>query len=194
MVVETTKDGSKVTVGIISGNTRETPIEPRWQTPYGQGGERGRIAYGPQQQGGGAQTTHYRPPYVSHLDHPAQRRNDLRELGERLSKAILELKNDRVNLKQEFRQELAAMRQEPKTTLKTIDDDEVEEFACLGKEGSTLISKGFPIKNDDPRAFIVVCSVKDMEFYNDLAYLGASVNLMPSCVFERLNLPYLSPT
>ncbi|XP_031131733.1 uncharacterized protein LOC116033117 [Ipomoea triloba] len=66
--------------------------------------------------------------------------------------------------------------------------------ASISKEISALISKGCPIKKGDPEAFVVPCAFKDMEFNNALADLGASINLMPSCVFEKLRLSYLSPT
>ena len=51
---------------------------------------------------------------------------DIREVDERLTKTILELKNDRANLKQEItqeiRQEISSLRQESKATLKTIEN------------------------------------------------------------------------
>ncbi|XP_031116518.1 uncharacterized protein LOC116020177 [Ipomoea triloba] len=253
------------------------------------------------------------------MDHPGQR-SDTRELDERLSKVILELKNDRVLLKQEItqdlRQEIATMRQESKSTKKNIktqvvqmfrmkserqwgalpsktennskervnaisvkkeslgrkdamdwlcegsnpcdvnvkeveettscgflekgdekttswgqvfqatettscgleskkkggitsrdlkakknekrklleNDEEIEEYACVGKEISALISTGCPIKKGDPGAFVVLCAIKDMEFNKALADLRASINLMSTCVFDELKLPYLNPT
>ncbi|XP_031108402.1 uncharacterized protein LOC116012868 [Ipomoea triloba] len=74
------------------------------------------------------------------------------------------------------------------------DDEEIDEFDCVGKEISTLISTGCPIKKGDPGVFVIPCFIKDMEFDNALADLGVSINLMPTSVFNRLNLPYLSPT
>ncbi|XP_031108457.1 uncharacterized protein LOC116012928 [Ipomoea triloba] len=75
-----------------------------------------------------------------------------------------------------------------------FENYDIEDFACLGKVTLALISTGCPIKNGDSRAFVVPCSIKDMEFHKALEDLVASINLMSLSVFERLNLPYLTPT
>ncbi|XP_031095111.1 uncharacterized protein LOC115999397 [Ipomoea triloba] len=300
--------------------------------------EKGRLTYG-QNQGNGGQMTHYKPQYNSQLDYTQQRRDDIRKVDERLTRTIMELKNDRANLKQEItheiRQEISSLRQESKATLKTIEnqisqmfkmiserhygqlpsniennpkervnaieaveerhdgcdpidiicgicnsekgrmkekekttscslsletniedascrismkreegkitscdqikenvsqqckvktskekerarkgtfnafiqkffndkqchklfeDDTCDDYACLSKEITTCMTTGYPIKKGDPGALVVPCSIKDMDFPNALVDLGASINLMPSSLFERLSLPSLKPT
>ncbi|XP_019165306.1 PREDICTED: uncharacterized protein LOC109161359 [Ipomoea nil] len=64
----------------------------------------------------------------------------------------------------------------------------------LGEEAPALIHKGCTKKKGDPGAFVVNCAIKDCGFQNALANLGASINIMPSHVFNRLKFPYISPT
>ncbi|MEQ5253629.1 hypothetical protein, partial [Escherichia coli] len=89
---------------------------------YGQN-DKNRLMYN-QNQGNGNQMTQFRPQYDSQLDFTQQRRDDIREVDERLTRTIMELKNDRANLKQEItqeiRQEISRIRQESMATLKTI--------------------------------------------------------------------------
>ncbi|XP_019178323.1 PREDICTED: uncharacterized protein LOC109173538 [Ipomoea nil] len=74
------------------------------------------------------------------------------------------------------------------------DDEEVVPQVYLRDEASTLIHKGCPKKMGDPRTFVVNCAIKDCDFRNALAELGASINIMPFHVFNRLKFPYISPT
>lgn len=66
--------------------------------------------------------------------------------------------------------------------------------AYLTEECSTILDKGYPRKVGDPEAFVVPCMVKDLDFDNAMADLGASVSIMPSFVYDRLILPPLTPT
>ncbi|XP_019158510.1 PREDICTED: uncharacterized protein LOC109155281 [Ipomoea nil] len=49
-------------------------------------------------------------------------------------------------------------------------------------------------KQDDPGVFFVKCVIGDCVFKDALADLGASVNIMPSHIYEKLNLPCIAPT
>ncbi|XP_071728378.1 uncharacterized protein [Rutidosis leptorrhynchoides] len=51
-----------------------------------------------------------------------------------------------------------------------------------------------PKKLGDPRKFIFPCKFGDSEVFNALADLGASINLMPHSLYERLGLGPLKPT
>ena len=79
--------------------------------------------------------TQHRPQYNSQLDFTQQRRDDIREVDERLTRTIMELKNDRANLKQEItqeiRQEISSLRQESKATLKTIENQISQMFKMM---------------------------------------------------------------
>ncbi|XP_071694963.1 uncharacterized protein [Rutidosis leptorrhynchoides] len=51
-----------------------------------------------------------------------------------------------------------------------------------------------PKKLGDPRNFIFPCKFGESELFNALADLGASINLMPHSLYERLGLGLLKPT
>ncbi|XP_071714757.1 uncharacterized protein [Rutidosis leptorrhynchoides] len=53
-----------------------------------------------------------------------------------------------------------------------------------------MISK----KLKDPKKFVFLCKFGDLEVFNALANLGASINLMPHSVYERLGLGPLKLT
>ncbi|GJX61248.1 reverse transcriptase domain-containing protein [Tanacetum coccineum] len=59
---------------------------------------------------------------------------------------------------------------------------------------STVILKTFPEKLGDPGRFLIPCDFPEMEECLALADLGASINLMPLSVFEKLNLTRLTKT
>ena len=47
---------------------------------------------------------------------------------------------------------------------------------------------------EDPGTPVINCSIFDCEFDHTLCDLGASVNIMPKVIFEKLGYPSLSPT
>ncbi|XP_019164255.1 PREDICTED: uncharacterized protein LOC109160415 [Ipomoea nil] len=105
------------------GQTQGRPQNTQGSRPaYDQDRDRCSITYSPQF--GGSNNALYRSPQVSQSELRHYQPN-IREVDERLSRAILELKNDRVLLKQEitqeFRQDLSAMRQETQTSIKSME-------------------------------------------------------------------------
>nr|GEU53798.1 hypothetical protein [Tanacetum cinerariifolium] len=50
-----------------------------------------------------------------------------------------------------------------------------------------------PSKKLDPRSFILLCSNGRLDFNNALAYLGASINVMPFSMYKRLGIGRLEP-
>jgi hypothetical protein len=62
------------------------------------------------------------------------------------------------------------------------------------KDVETVILNNLPPKLTDPRSFTIPCSLGNIKFKNTLCDLGASVNLMPRSVFERLRIGDLKPT
>ncbi|GJX12947.1 reverse transcriptase domain-containing protein [Tanacetum coccineum] len=57
-----------------------------------------------------------------------------------------------------------------------------------------VILKKFPEKLGDPGRFLIPCDFPEMDECLALADLGASINLMPLFVWEKLNLPDLTKT
>nr|GEW01483.1 DNA-directed DNA polymerase [Tanacetum cinerariifolium] len=57
-----------------------------------------------------------------------------------------------------------------------------------------LLLKKLPEKLGDPRKFLIPCDFLGMDECLALANLGASINLMPLSVWNKLSLPELSPT
>ncbi|GJX27586.1 reverse transcriptase domain-containing protein [Tanacetum coccineum] len=59
---------------------------------------------------------------------------------------------------------------------------------------SEVILKKFPKKLRDPGRFLIPCDFPELDDCLALADLGASINLMPLSVWEKLNLPDLTKT
>ncbi|GJS00039.1 reverse transcriptase domain-containing protein [Tanacetum coccineum] len=59
---------------------------------------------------------------------------------------------------------------------------------------SAVILKTFPEKLRDPGRFLIPCDFTELDECLFLADLGASINLMPLSVWEKLNLPDLTKT
>ncbi|GKD70121.1 hypothetical protein Tco_1324211 [Tanacetum coccineum] len=59
---------------------------------------------------------------------------------------------------------------------------------------SAVILKTFPKKLGDPGRFLIPCDFPELDECLTLADLGASINLMPLSVFEKLNRQGLTKT
>ena len=59
---------------------------------------------------------------------------------------------------------------------------------------SVVIQQKLPAKMKDPGSFTIPCSIGKYEFKKALCDSGASINLMPLSVVQRLNLGELTPT
>ncbi|GJW51634.1 reverse transcriptase domain-containing protein [Tanacetum coccineum] len=66
--------------------------------------------------------------------------------------------------------------------------------AFLSDESSTMIQNKVPAKLGDPRSFLILCNLNKTFSCNDLADLGASINLMPYSLYVKLSLETLKPT
>ncbi|CAH9114087.1 unnamed protein product [Cuscuta epithymum] len=64
----------------------------------------------------------------------------------------------------------------------------------LNEECSAVVLKEMPKKLKDPGKFTIHCSIGCMISNNALADLGASINLMPYSLYEKLALGPLKPT
>ena len=59
---------------------------------------------------------------------------------------------------------------------------------------SIVIQKSLPVKMQDPSSFTIPCTIGKVEFKKALCDSGASINLMPLSVMNRLSLGELTPT
>ena len=59
---------------------------------------------------------------------------------------------------------------------------------------SAVIQRSLLAKMKDPGSFTILCSIGKYEFMKALCDLGASINLMPLSVVQRLSLGELTPT
>nr|GEU46018.1 reverse transcriptase domain-containing protein [Tanacetum cinerariifolium] len=64
----------------------------------------------------------------------------------------------------------------------------------LNENYSAMLLKKLPEKLGDPSKFLIPCDFPGMEVCHALAYLGASINLMPLSIWKKLSLPELTPT
>ncbi|GKD92070.1 reverse transcriptase domain-containing protein [Tanacetum coccineum] len=66
--------------------------------------------------------------------------------------------------------------------------------AFLIDESSAMIQNKDPLKLRDPGSFLIPCNFNKAFSCNDLANLGASINLMPYSLYAKLSLRTLKPT
>ncbi|GJR01989.1 reverse transcriptase domain-containing protein [Tanacetum coccineum] len=64
----------------------------------------------------------------------------------------------------------------------------------LSEECFAIIQKSLPQKEGDPGSFTLPCLIRPLTVKNALADLGASINLMPHSLFQRLGISKLKPT
>nr|GEV10172.1 reverse transcriptase domain-containing protein [Tanacetum cinerariifolium] len=83
-------------------------------------------------------------------------------------------------------------------TIKSLltNKDKLFELARtpLNEHCSAVLLKKLPEKLGDPDKFLIPCDFSGMNECLALADLGASINLMPLSVWNKLSLPELSPT
>ena len=69
-----------------------------------------------------------------------------------------------------------------------------EGIVNLTSTCSTVIQSSLPAKMKDPGSFTIPCSIGNYEFKKALCDSGASINLMPLSMVQRLSLGELAPT
>ncbi|GJX78501.1 integrase, catalytic region, zinc finger, CCHC-type containing protein [Tanacetum coccineum] len=76
------------------------------------------------------------------------------------------------------------------------DKEKLEELAntLINAECYAILLNKVPEKLGDPRKFLIPCILQDLEVCNSLADSGASINLMPFLMYEKLGIGYLKPT
>nr|GEX27418.1 reverse transcriptase domain-containing protein [Tanacetum cinerariifolium] len=83
----------------------------------------------------------------------------------------------------------------PTIKILLTNKDKFSELARtpLNEHCSAVLLKKFPEKLGDPGKFLIPCDFPGMAECLALADLGASINLTPLSVWNKLSLPYLSP-
>ena len=59
---------------------------------------------------------------------------------------------------------------------------------------NAMIQKTLPEKRQDPSSFTIPCKIGDADIRKSLCDYGASINLMPLSIAQRLSLGELTPT
>ncbi|GJX31416.1 reverse transcriptase domain-containing protein [Tanacetum coccineum] len=72
--------------------------------------------------------------------------------------------------------------------------EKVASSVKLSEVCFAIIQRSLPQKEGDPGSFTLPCLIGPLAIKNALAYLGASINLMPHSVFRRLRISKLKPT
>nr|GEU76264.1 reverse transcriptase domain-containing protein [Tanacetum cinerariifolium] len=83
------------------------------------------------------------------------------------------------------------------STIKSLltNKDKLFEFAKvpLNENFSAMLLKKLPKRFGDPDKFLIPCDFPGMDVCHALADLGASINLMPLCIWKSFPYPNLSP-
>ncbi|GJW33393.1 reverse transcriptase domain-containing protein [Tanacetum coccineum] len=76
------------------------------------------------------------------------------------------------------------------------DKEKLEELANtpINVECSAILLNKVPEKLEDPGKLLIPCILQNLEVYNSLANSGASINLMPRSIYEKLGIGPLKPT
>ena len=83
-----------------------------------------------------------------------------------------------------FLKELYTQKREPRTTKRVM----------LSKNVSAILLNELPQKMKDPGAPFISCVIGNITFDRALLDLGASVNLLPTSVYEKFGIGELKPT
>ncbi|XP_021718615.1 uncharacterized protein LOC110686334 [Chenopodium quinoa] len=72
--------------------------------------------------------------------------------------------------------------------------DQHEDKEVVNEKGYTVLCDSLPPKLHDPDSFTIPCTINENFFDKVLCDLGASVNLMPYSLYEKLGLQKLKPS
>ena len=133
------------------------------------------------------------PPYVPKIPFPQrfrQKKND-----EKLSKFLDMLKNLHINIP--FVETLKLVSKYAKfmkeILVRKMKFGETERVELTEKYGA-IIQHRLPPKRKDSGNFTITCIIENIHFDRCLCDLGASINLMPLSIFQKLRLGAYEPT
>ncbi|GKA80642.1 reverse transcriptase domain-containing protein [Tanacetum coccineum] len=84
--------------------------------------------------------------------------------------------------------------QQSSTLLRNKEKLEEIAITTVNAECSAIILNKVPKKLEDPRKFLIPCSLQELDRTNALADSGASINLLPYSIYKQLGLGALKPT
>ncbi|GJR21442.1 putative ribonuclease H-like domain-containing protein [Tanacetum coccineum] len=67
-------------------------------------------------------------------------------------------------------------------------------ITTVNAECSAIIMNKVPEKLEDPRKFLILCALQELNRTSALADSGASINLLPHSIYKKLGLEALTPT
>ncbi|GJT51650.1 reverse transcriptase domain-containing protein [Tanacetum coccineum] len=67
-------------------------------------------------------------------------------------------------------------------------------ITTVNAECSAIIMNKVPEKLEDPRKFLILCALQELDKTSALADSGASINLLPYSIYKQLGLEALTPT
>ncbi|KAL3537677.1 hypothetical protein ACH5RR_001043 [Cinchona calisaya] len=71
------------------------------------------------------------------------------------------------------------------------DDD---EKVCLDAQCSAIVQRRLPPKLKDPGSFMIPVNVGGKKWHRSLCDLGASINIMPKAIYDKLGINNVKPT
>ena len=133
------------------------------------------------------------PEYKPNIPYPSRLRKD--KADEHYGKFLEIFKQLHINLP--LVEALSQMPRYAKFLKELLSNKrKLEEFSTvtLGGECSAVIQNKLPKKLKDPRSFTIPCLIGNLSEERALADLGASINLMPYKIFQKLGLGEPKPT
>ncbi|CAH9140245.1 unnamed protein product [Cuscuta epithymum] len=182
----TLRSGKELEPAAITKKPDKVQVEPAVREEEKEKDEGREVAAAPKQS---VPIKNYTPP----LPYPARltRKNDSDQFG----KFLHLMKQVQINLP--FVDALAQMPKYAKFMKDLLTNKRRLEEAStvtLNEECSAVIRTDLPKKLKDPGSFTIPCFIGDLTFDRALADLGASINLMPLALYEKLALGPLKPT
>ncbi|GJY39754.1 hypothetical protein Tco_0426118 [Tanacetum coccineum] len=132
-------------------------------------------------------TTHYVEPYISPIPFPRRLEQHAEEaLIHKTMESLKKIKSNRPFLK-----EIKQFDEYPKFIKDLLANKPLtmkNEDIIINRRCSTLLLNQLPPKEKDLGSFILPCSIGRLDFNNALAYLGASISIMPFSMYKRLGI------
>ncbi|XP_052206778.1 uncharacterized protein LOC127811105 [Diospyros lotus] len=132
-------------------------------------------------------------PYVPPIPFPQKLRKH--KLDKQFEKFLEVFKKLHINIP--FAEALSQMPSYAKFMKEIISNKrklEEHETVMLTEECSAILQNKLPPKLKDPGSFTIPCTIGSLYFERSLCDLGASINLMPFSIFQKLGLGEAKPT
>ena len=129
------------------------------------------------------------PSYDHHIKIPFPQRLKKNNLDKQFSKFLEVFKKLHINIPfAEALEQMPSYMKFMKEILSKKRKLEDYETVALTEECSAILQKKLPPKLKDPGSFTIPCTIGKLEEMQALCDLGASINLMPLSIYNRLKL------